>query len=69
MKYPQYIYESVRDHWAIGRENTECDSEIDQLSKSEVLDIYLKVNNGVSYSSVIIDVVKDIYGVDLNNYE
>lgn len=64
-KYPEYIYQAIRQNWGYDEDDSSHDDEIDALSREDVLDAVASWNGLIGYGSTIREWVEDIYGVEL----
>lgn len=64
-KYPNYIYESVRQNLGKGQYDTSVDQRINEMNSDEVFERVCIWNNLINYDITIKNWVKDIYGVAL----
>jgi hypothetical protein len=67
-RYPFYIYSNVRQTFDLEPTDTSMDKEINELSRRDVLEKYLNWEGLIGYADEIIDVIQDIYEVDLDEY-
>lgn len=63
-KYPEYIMKNVRQNMGVEEWDTSLDSEIDKMSPGEVLDRYWEYEGLMGYTSLIVDTVFDVFGLD-----
>ena len=63
-KYPEYIMKNVRQHMGVEEWDTSLDSKIDKMSPGEVLDRYWEYEGLMGYTSLIVDTVFDVFGLD-----
>ena len=66
MKYPNYIMESVRKNLGLKENDTTQDEYINKISKKKVLDKYLEWNGLIGYAGTVLEVVGDIYDIELD---
>ena len=64
-KYPNYIYESVRQNLGEGQYDISVDQRINEMSTDEIFKRVCIWNNLINYDITIKNWVKDIYGVAL----
>ena len=62
-KYPNYIYESVRQNLGKGQYDISVDDRINRMDSDEVFKRVCVWNNLINYDITIKDWIKDIYGV------
>lgn len=63
--YPEYILRTLRERQDMSEEDTSRDEEFQQLSPREVLEECLEWEGICGYTSWILDLIKDIYKVKL----
>lgn len=69
MKYPEYVYETLRQRLDLDEGDTSMDDVIDGYSREEVLDKMCDWNGLTHWGYQIRSWIRDIYGVDLNEFE
>lgn len=67
MKYPEYIMKDVRQHLGLDEDDTSMDSEIDSLSRSEILNVVCDWNGFVGCAYRIKSWIEDIYQIKLSD--
>lgn len=66
MRYNEYIMRNVRGNLDLEVDDTSKDDLIMKMSKKEVLERYFIWEGIYGYSDIILDLIYDIYGVDLS---
>lgn len=66
-KYPAYIMKRLRQNLGLEPDDTSGDKEIDIMSPGEVVDRVLEWEGIIGYSSLITDLIFDVYGFDKEN--
>ena len=66
MKYNEYIMRNVRGNLDLEIDDTSKDDLIMEMSKKEVLERYFIWEGICGYTDIILDLIYDIYGVDLS---
>ena len=66
-KYPTYIMKRLRQNLGLEPDDTSGDKEIDIMSPGEVVDRVLEWEGIIGYSSLITDLIFDVYGFDKEN--
>lgn len=64
-KYPNYIYEAVRQNLGAGKYDIDVDDRINEMGSDEVFERVCIWNNLIDYDITIKNWVRDIYGVAL----
>ena len=62
MKYPEYIYENVRQTFGLDAQDTSKDEEINEMSRGDVLKHFWEWEGIIGYSHLMYETVCDIYG-------
>ena len=63
--YPEYIMRSVRERLGTAPNSTLMDAEIAAMDKVEVMRQWLEWEGICGYTSLLVDLVQDIFGVEL----
>jgi hypothetical protein len=66
-KYPEYIMKSLRQRNDLEPLDTSLDEEIYLMSNNEAMDEVLNWKGLIGYGSMIRGLIRDIYGIDLND--
>ena len=64
MKYPNYIYNNVRQNMGLEWNDTSKDNEIDKMSRKEVLERFWTWEGIIGYANTIKNSVFDVYGIN-----
>ena len=64
MKYPNYIYNNVRQNMGLEWNDTSKDNEIDKMSRKEVLERFWMWEGIIGYANTIKNSVFDVYGIN-----
>lgn len=67
-KFPNNIMEVLRESRSLEPWETKKDKQINELSKNEAFKKYLEWEGIIGYEHMIKQLIKDIYGVDLDQY-
>ncbi len=65
IKYPEHIMKAVRQNLGVGEDDMSMDSDIEAMSKGEVLNRVATWNNLIGYGAIIKRWVEDIYNITL----
>ena len=63
--YPEYIMRSVRERLGVTPNDTSMDAEIAAMDKVEVMRQWLEWEGICGYTSLVVELVQDIFGVEL----
>lgn len=66
MRYNEYIMRNVRGNLGLEIDDTSKDDLIMEMSRKEVLERYFIWDGIYNHSDEILDLIYDIYGVDLS---
>lgn len=64
-KYPDYIMQNLRMRLDLEPDDTSEDEKIMRMSKKKTVEEYFAWNGIIGYGSSMIDVVGDVFGVEL----
>lgn len=67
MKYPEYIMMCVRQNLGLDEIDVSRDMEIYSMSRKEIFNAVCTWNGLIGYGNTIVDWVKDIYQISLND--
>ena len=63
--YPDYIMRSIRERLGVTPNDTSMDAEIAAMDKVEVMRQWLEWEGICGYTSLVVELVQDIFGVEL----
>ena len=66
-KYSDSIMEDVRQNLGLEPDDTSRDDEINEMTRSEVLDRVCNWNGLIGYTDTIREWIEDVWGVDLDD--
>lgn len=66
-KYPNYIMEAVRQNLGLEKDDISKDEYINNMEESEILEKYLTWNGIIGYGNMIIELIQDIYNIELKD--
>ena len=69
MKYPEHIMQSLRMRYDIPKDDDCMDKVFESMPKTQVLDEVLGWEGICGYTQFFIELVNDIFGVDLEEVE
>ena len=68
-KYEEYIMENLRQRRGLEADDDSQDNRIENMSKARIIKEYLSWEGLIGYGDMIIDLINDVYGIDLYSYD
>jgi hypothetical protein len=67
MRTDGIVAQAIRRNLGLEPDDKSQDGRIGTMTRSEQLERYLQWNNVIGYAGIVINAVKEIYGVQLND--